>query len=70
MIDLLTVKTYGTRAEADTAKTLLDSQKIEALVISDDAGGVDPILANVNGVQLKVGKTDLEKAKKLLNIQS
>ena len=70
MIDSVTVKTYGTRAEADTAKTLLDSQNIEAFVISDDAGGIDPALANANGVQLKVGKKDLERAKKLLNIQS
>ncbi len=64
--DLVTLRTFRNRAEADTAKSLLDSQNIETFVISDDAGGMDPALAFANGVQLKVYRKDLERAKKLL----
>lgn len=68
MDNLSVVKTYGTRAEAETAKSLLDSQKIYAYVAADDAGAMEQALQFSIGVRLMVKKKDLVKAKKLLSV--
>ena len=68
MNDLSVVETYGTRAEADTAKSLLDSQSIISFVSTVDAGAIDQAAQFSSGVRLLVNKKDLDRAKKLLLI--
>lgn len=67
MDNLSVVKTYKTRAEADTAKSLLDSQSINSYVSSADAGAIDQAAQFFNGVRLMVNENDLDVAKKLLD---
>jgi len=64
--DLVVVRTYLNRFEADTAKSALDAAHIDALVRHDDAGGMRPGLWVGRGVELIVRAEDLERAKEIL----
>lgn len=65
--DLVCVKTYNSRLEAELDKSLLDSQGIQAMISVDDAGGMRPdLLWNTSGVRLLVKDEDAENALKLL----
>lgn len=63
---LQTIKTYGSRLEAEVAKSFLTSSGIIAVVISDDAGGMYPPSFSAV-VELKVASDDAEVALQLLN---
>jgi Putative prokaryotic signal transducing protein len=57
---------FGSRMEAEIVKELLVSNDIEALVVSDDCGAVDPALQFGRGVRLLVLATDASEAQMLL----
>ena len=66
MDTFVVLREFGSRVEAEIVKELLASNDIEALVVSDDCGAVDPALQFGRGVQLLVLATDASEAQMLL----
>ncbi len=67
MSDLKILKIFGSRIEAEIAKGFLQSNDVNAIIISDDAGSMYPPQDIVNGVRLMVGRNDFQEAGKLLD---
>jgi len=68
MADLVCIKTYQNRMEAELAKGLLESKGIKAMVSADDAGGAHPaLLWATGGVRLLIKKKDIQKAIEVFN---
>ena len=63
--DLVVVRTFLNRMEADLAKSVLDSAGLESLVRADDTGGTRPGLW-MSGVQLLVRSADAPEARRML----
>ena len=51
---MLPIKVFENRLEAETAKSLLESHGIGAMVSADDCGGMRPELSFASGVRLLV----------------
>jgi hypothetical protein len=69
MRDLITVKVYQSRTEAEIDRGLLHSQNIDTIIESDDAGGMRSFPFSYSyGVKLKVHPKQLSEAKKLLSV--
>jgi len=66
MPDMVCVKTFVHRHEADLAKGYLESEGIPAFVSSDDLGGMRPNLGFATGARLLVSDEALEEATRLL----
>lgn len=67
MADLICIKTYNNRVEANLAKGLLVTNGVEAVISADDAGSMYPHLTLVTGgIRLLVKKEDVQKALELL----
>ncbi len=63
MSELVCVKTYNNRLDAELDKSFLDSEGIQAMISADDAGGLRPdLLWATGGVRLLVKEEDAEKA--------
>jgi pimeloyl-ACP methyl ester carboxylesterase len=60
------IRHYGESFSAHAARALLEAHGIPALVIGDDAGGMQPALAYVQGVRLAVRHGDAVRALALL----
>lgn len=60
------IKIFGSRTEAEIAKSALTARHIDSYLDTDDAGGMVPSLPE--GVRLYVKKGDALKAKELLHI--
>ncbi|MBK9305299.1 MAG: DUF2007 domain-containing protein [bacterium] len=70
MIDGMTVlRTYGTEVEAEMVAAMLHAYGLEALVSTDDAGGMYPAMAQLRAIKLLVWEKDLEEAKALLEAE-
>lgn len=52
--EFVTVGMFAARPEAEVSRARLESEGVEALVRSDDAGGFEPQLGLTNGVHLMV----------------
>lgn len=65
MKDIVTIKKFATRTDANVAKSVLDANGIISFIQTDDAGGMYPFMTEP--IQLVVNKADEEKAKKLIN---
>lgn len=63
--ELVVVGTYINQFPADVAKTALEAAGIDAMIRSDDCGGMRPHLW-VGGVQLLVRAEDRERAVEVL----
>jgi hypothetical protein len=63
--ELIVIRTFLTRVDADLAKTALDAADIESMIRSDDAGGLRPHLW-MGGVALLVRQEDAERAEAVL----
>lgn len=61
--DLIAVSTFGSTADAQIAKGILDEAGIDSMIRSDNAGGMYPSLA---GVELLVRAEDVSRAQELL----
>jgi hypothetical protein len=61
----ITIRTFPTRSEAETAQGLLASAGIAAWVATDDAGGAYPFDLS-GGARLMVDESDREAAAQLL----
>jgi hypothetical protein len=66
---VVVLKTYTSRAEAELAQGILQANGIDALVSSDDAGGMQPWLQQSLGVRLLVHHEDALRAAWLLEPQ-
>ena len=67
MANLVCIKTYKNRMEAELAKGLLESKDIKAMVSADDAGGMNPaLLWATGGARLLIKKRDIQKATEIL----
>ena len=55
---LVVVQTFNSRPEADLAKSALEAADIAALVMSDDAGGLQPAFWEGRGVAVVVNRAD------------
>lgn len=68
MKDLIIVKTYLTRLEAEIGRGKLEANGITSIIQADDAGGQEEFLLHATGfVKLLVLKRQYETAKKILN---
>lgn len=63
--ELIVIRTFLTRVDADLAKTALDAAGIESMVRSDDAGGLRPHLW-MGGIAVLVRAEDVERAEAVL----
>jgi len=67
--DLVVVHAFGSRAEADLAKSALDAAGIDAMVQADSGGGMRPALAwSGVGFQVVVRAEDLQAARDVLDL--
>ncbi|MCX6791964.1 MAG: hypothetical protein NT149_02915 [Candidatus Gottesmanbacteria bacterium] len=64
MADLICIKKFGSRHDADVAKSVLDANAIQSFIQSDDAGGMYPFMTEQ--IRLLVKKTDMQAAQKIL----
>jgi hypothetical protein len=60
------LRTFSYRHDAEAVKTLLAANGIEAAIVSDDCGAVDPALGFVRGIQLLVPADQLDAARDVL----
>ena len=61
------VKIFSKETDAELARAHLDSAGIEAFVLKDDCGGMEPMLQLTNGVRLVVRDGDLKEAVRILD---
>jgi hypothetical protein len=66
-VDLINIKTYSSRHDAELAKSFLASNGVNAVVSGDDYGGIHPGLSFSTGVRLLVKEEDVEKAKRIFH---
>jgi hypothetical protein len=64
-VDLIDIKTFSSRHEAELARGFLESNGVSAEVAGDDYGGIHPGLSFSTGVRLLVKAEDVEEAKSL-----
>ena len=70
MSELICVKTFANRLEAELAKSVLESNAIKSSVSADDAGGMRPDLGFTSGgVKLFVLDENAERALELLETE-
>jgi Putative prokaryotic signal transducing protein len=67
--DLVVIRTFLNRIDAELAKGALDAADIESMISADDAGGVRPALW-MSGVRLLVRARDAEAAENALTVSS
>ena len=68
MADLICIKNYNNRTEAELVKGLLESSGIESIVSADDCGGMRPHLLLGTSARLLVKEEDAQKALEVLEI--
>jgi hypothetical protein len=64
--NLKLVRKFATETEAQMARASLECEGIQAVIMTDDAGGMLPQFQMVEGVRLMVREDNLEKAKAIL----
>lgn len=60
-------RTFRSRAEAEVARSYLESFGIKSDIYADDAGNMYSSLQMLRGVELRVNGKDLERATELLD---
>ena len=63
---LFVIRTFATDLDAQLAQAVLDANGIEAIVVSDSAGGMMPYLNTLHPVRLMVQESDVELALELI----
>jgi hypothetical protein len=66
-VDLIKLRTFSSRHEAELARGFLIANGIHAAVFGDDYGGIQPGLSFSTGVKLMVSPEDAQTAETLLN---
>jgi len=63
--ELVVVRTFGNRIDAELAHSALEAAEIESTIVDDDGGGTQPELW-LRGVTLVVRAEDAERAEEIL----
>jgi hypothetical protein len=66
MAGLVVVRTYGSRHEAEQARTVLSAKGVGSEIQADDCGALDPSLQFAKGVALLVDSKDFDRAQAIL----
>ena len=67
MANVIPIKSYSNRIEAELAKSFLEAKGIQAIVSADDEGSMNPwLLQATGGARLLVKEEDKETALDLL----
>jgi hypothetical protein len=67
MADLVSVQTFRYRHEADLARSILEAHGIQAIVMGDNCGGIEPYLdVGLGGIRLLVLREEAAEALLLL----
>ncbi|MFH1844630.1 MAG: DUF2007 domain-containing protein [bacterium] len=64
--DLVKLEVYDSEIDAELAKARLEGAGIQAAIMSDDCGGMNPALTYVRGLRLMVLPADEEAAREVL----
>ena len=67
MSDMVCIRSFWTREEAEIAASLLESAGIQSHVTADDFGSWIPIQFSKSAVRLFVSESNAEEAKRILN---
>lgn len=67
--ELVVVRTFNDRIEAELAQSALEAAGIESMVRGDDAGGVQPGLWTSEGVDVLVREEDAANAREILDVE-
>jgi Putative prokaryotic signal transducing protein len=67
-LELVAVRTFLNRIEAELARSALEAAEIDAMVSADDAGGASAGLWVSRGVRLLVRAEDVCRAEDILGI--
>jgi archaeosine-15-forming tRNA-guanine transglycosylase len=71
MTELVCVRSYRTRAEAELARATLEAGGINATVRADDAGGTEPALVlTTGGARVLVALADAARARVCIGVQT
>jgi hypothetical protein len=61
------IRTFPNEIEAEMAMSALEAAGIEAVIVRDDCGGVQPALSMSAGVRIEVNDEDVEAATEVLD---
>jgi hypothetical protein len=64
--DVSVIKIFSNEMDAAMAQQVLQGSGIKAFIFKDDAGGMEPQLQLTGGVRLVVGRSDAERAYKII----
>ena len=64
--DIVQLVLFHSEYEANLAKSALECEGIQAMILSDDAGGMQPQFQYIRGVRLMVHEEDLERAREII----
>lgn len=64
---MTTVATFTTRFQAEHAVGFLRNNRVEAIIWSDDAGGLNPAIGFVEAFEVRVRDDDEDLARELLS---
>lgn len=64
--DLTAIRTFTNAFDAELARSVLEAAGIDAIVRSDDAGGLHPGMWTATGVRLLVRPDDAARAEEVL----
>lgn len=67
--DLIVVRTFTDRIEAELAQSALEAAGIESMTRGDDAGGTQPGLWASAGVDVLVREEDAANAREILDVE-
>ena len=65
--DLVAIRTFTNGIEAELARSALEAAQIDAVVRSDDAGGLHPGMWTASGVRVLVRAEDSQRAEEILS---
>jgi hypothetical protein len=64
--EFIVIRTYRYRHEAEVDRSMLQANKVDAIISADDLGGVHPSFGATNGVKLLVRRRDEPGAMRFL----
>jgi hypothetical protein len=64
---MTTVATFSTRYQAEHAAGFLRNNRVDAIIWSDDAGGLNPAIGFIESFEVRVRDEDEELARELLS---
>ena len=66
--EMVVIKIFSNETEAVMAQQLLEESGLQAFVLKDDAGGMEPHLQLTTGVRLVVNRVDAERTQGILQV--